>query len=76
MAKKQTFSEQIRQAAKDSGLSQYRIAKEMHLAESTVSRFVRGTSWLSAGNLDRLADLLGMRIVVEAKMVNKPGKDR
>ena len=55
------LSDQIRQAVDASGLSRYRIAKELGISESTMSRFMAG-SGLLLDNLDALADLLEIDI--------------
>ena len=55
------LSDQIRQAVDASGLSRYRIAKELGISESTMSRFMAG-SGLRLENLDALADLLELDI--------------
>ena len=57
------LSDQVRRAVDASGLSRYRIAKEIGMAESTMSRFMSGKGGLSLANLDALADLLGLDIV-------------
>ncbi len=54
------LSDQVRRAVDASGLSRYRIAKELGVAESTMSRFMAGKGGLSLANLDGLADLLGL----------------
>jgi transcriptional regulator with XRE-family HTH domain len=65
MAKKQKLmSDQIRAAVKASGMSRYRIAKEIGIAESGMSRFMSGAG-LGMDVLDRLAALLGLRIVAD-----------
>ena len=51
------LSDQIRQAVDASGMSRYRISKELGISESTMSRFMAG-SGLLLDNLDALADLL------------------
>jgi transcriptional regulator with XRE-family HTH domain len=56
------LSDQVRRAVDASGLSRYRIAKEIGMAESTMSRFMSGQGGLSLANLDALADLLGLDI--------------
>jgi transcriptional regulator with XRE-family HTH domain len=56
------LSDQIRRAVDASGLSRYRIAKELGVAESTMSRFMSGYGGLSLANIDALADLLGLDI--------------
>ena len=53
------LSDQIRRAVDDSGLSRYRISKELGVAESTMSRFMSGKGGLSMEHLDALAELLG-----------------
>jgi transcriptional regulator with XRE-family HTH domain len=55
------LSDQIRQAVDASGLTRYRIAKTLGIAESTMSRFMSGQG-LSMELLDKLADLLGLNI--------------
>ena len=55
------LSDQIRQAVDASGMSRYRISKELGIAESTMSRFMAG-SGLLLDNLDALADLLELDI--------------
>jgi transcriptional regulator with XRE-family HTH domain len=57
------LSDQVRRAVDASGLSRYRISKELGVAESTMSRFMSGQGGLSLANLDALADLLGLDIV-------------
>lgn len=61
------LSEQIRRAVKASGLSQYRISKELDVSESTISRFVSGRGGLSMEYLDALADLLELNIAATRK---------
>ena len=69
------LSDQIRRAVDASGLSRYRIAKEIGLAESTMSRFMAG-SGLEMANLDRLADLLGLNIADGETPKSEKGKRR
>jgi transcriptional regulator with XRE-family HTH domain len=57
-----TFSEQIRAAVGASGLSRYRICKEIGIAEATMSRFMNGKGGLSMASLDRLAELLSLEV--------------
>ncbi len=47
--------------------SRYSLAREMGVAESTLCRFLHGERGLSVENLHRLADLLGLEIVVRPK---------
>jgi transcriptional regulator with XRE-family HTH domain len=63
MAKKRlTFSGEIREAIKRSGLSRYAICKELGMEQSQLSRFVAGKCWLGEQNLDALAELLGLHV--------------
>ena len=66
------LSDQIRQAVDASGMSRYRVAKQLGISESTVSRFMSGKGGLSMDNLDALADLLGLDI----KARKQPPKGR
>ena len=59
------FSDQIRDAVDASGMSRYRICKEIGLSQPTMSRFMAGRSGLSMESLDRLADLLGLAVVTQ-----------
>ncbi|HEX4592261.1 MAG TPA: helix-turn-helix transcriptional regulator [Gemmataceae bacterium] len=56
------MSDQVRRAVDASGLSRYRISKEIGVAESTMSRFMSGQGGLSMENLDALAELIGLDI--------------
>ena len=71
MTKKQrkTLSEQIRQAAITSGTSQSRLAIALGMSRATMSRFISGKRGLSMENLDALADVLDLHIIV-----GRPGR--
>jgi predicted XRE-type DNA-binding protein len=61
MASKQ-LSEQIRKAIDASGMSRYRICKEIGMPESNMSVFMGRKVGLSMATLDRLAAYLDLRI--------------
>jgi transcriptional regulator with XRE-family HTH domain len=65
------LSDQIRQAVDASGLSRYRISKELGVAESTMSRFMSGQGGLSMEYLDALADLLNLDIKTRKRGARK-----
>jgi transcriptional regulator with XRE-family HTH domain len=67
MKREVSLSDEIRQAVDASGQSRYRIAKELGISESTMSRFMNRKGGLTLKLLDRLADLLGLHISVERK---------
>jgi hypothetical protein len=56
------FSDEIRKAVDASGLTRYRICKEISIAQSLMSRFMAGKSWLGQGTLDALAKLLDLHV--------------
>jgi transcriptional regulator with XRE-family HTH domain len=69
--KHKRFSDQIRDAITASKLSRYRICADIGLSQAAMSRFMNGKGGLSLETVDRLADLLKLRVVVETD--RKPG---
>ena len=65
MKNERRFSDQIRAAVDASGLSRYRICQEIGLNQGAMSRFMSGKGGLSLAVVDKLADLLGLRVTVE-----------
>jgi hypothetical protein len=61
--KTQTFSDQVREIIRKSGRTHRSIAKEMGVAPSVVHRFMHG-SGMSTSSVDRLARVLGLRVIV------------
>ena len=66
MANKLTISDQLRQAIERSGISRYKISQSTGIAESVLSRFVRGETGLTLDTVDTLCELLNARLVVES----------
>lgn len=66
MARK-AFSDQIRQAIEGSGRSHYSIAKACGIDRGNFSKFMSGQIGLSLEALDHVADLIGLRVVVDLK---------
>ena len=63
MAKKRKrFSDEIRAAVEQSGLSRYAICKALGVPQSSMSRFMSGENWLGQDTLDALAKLLNFHI--------------
>ena len=62
MPRRVTLSEQLRPLIHRSGVSRYRICKEIGVAESAMSRFMSGERGLSMEVLDRLFPLLKLRV--------------
>ena len=69
MARKATapLSQQLREAIDASGMSRYRICKEIGLPEGTMSHFMAGHCGLALTTVDRLGELLGLRLAAEAR---------
>ena len=72
MAKK--LSDQIRKAIDDSGMSRYALCKAIDLSQSTMSRFMNGTGGLSIEMLDRIGEVLKLRIVSGQQQVERKGR--
>jgi hypothetical protein len=71
------ISQQLRQAIDASGMSRYRICKEIGLPESTMSRFMAGHCGLQlTPTIDRLGELLKLKIVMDKKPVKGVRKGR
>jgi hypothetical protein len=66
MARKQRFSDQLRQAVLRSGKTRYRIGVETGIAHSIISRFINHGAGLSMANVDKLWDSIGAELVLIA----------
>ncbi len=58
------FLDQVRRAVRLSGMSQYVLSRETGVTEGSISRFVRGERGLSSESLERIAEALGLEVVV------------
>lgn len=75
MSKKRIqLSEQIRRAILTSGLTRYRICKEIGITQPSMTRFIQGQAWLSMPTLDKIADLLEIDIATPKR--HKRGQGR
>lgn len=61
------FSDQIRAAIAASDITRYRICKKIGLPESSMSRFMAGRAGLSLETIDKLAELLGLSVLVRRR---------
>ena len=57
-----SLTSQLREAIAESGLSMYRVAKEIGASYAVVYRFVSETRNINLETADRLADFFGMRL--------------
>ena len=56
------FSESLRRAIRESGMTRYAISVRTGIAQSTLSRFMKGERGLSLTAIDRLMDALGLEV--------------
>lgn len=61
--KSKPISDQLRQAIQESDLTRYRIAQETGIDESALAKFFNGKRGLSLEAIDRLGELLKLRVV-------------
>ena len=66
----ETFTNQIRRAINESGMTRYRIAKLSGVTEGTLSRFMAG-ALMRSDSLDALAPVLGLSIAVKKSKSRK-----
>lgn len=65
MSKKRTsVTDQVRRAILTSGMSRYAICKASGVEQAALSRFMAGKTSLTLTTLDRMADVLGLDLVV------------
>jgi len=57
-----TISDPLRQAIRDSGISQYELAEKTGVSRSTIIRFLTGQRDLYLDSADKLASFLGLRL--------------
>ncbi len=63
MASKARLSDQVRAAVDRSSMSRYAICKAAQIDQSSLSKFMAGSVGLSMDSMDRLAEVLDLRIV-------------
>jgi transcriptional regulator with XRE-family HTH domain len=61
----------IRKAIADSGETRYAISKGSGVSQSQLSNFCRGLASLSIENLERVADYLGLEIILRRRRRRK-----
>ena len=64
---KATFSDQIRRAVRESGVTAYRICRLTGIDKAAMSRFLSGERFLSEDSLNMVAEVLGLRVKGKAK---------
>ncbi len=61
-----TMSDQIRQAIRQCGHSRYEISVKTGVSQGTLSRFLSGENDMTLRLLERIAPLIGAKLVVNA----------
>lgn len=61
--KRETLSQSVRRLVRDCGMTQYELCHASGVDKAAMSRFMAGKSGLTLQSLDRLAVVLGWRIV-------------
>ena len=67
------FSDEIRAAVADCGMTRYRIAQETGIDGAALCRFVQGRVGLSLDNLDKLAKCIDLHVVSKRKTRTRKG---
>lgn len=68
------LTDQLREAIDGSGMSRYAVAKAIELDQSTLSRFMAGKSGLALDTVDRLGELLGLKLAATKKPTKEKGR--
>ena len=66
--------DEIRRAIEASDKTRYRLSKETSIPQSQLSRLMTGEKGLSFEALERLAEALGIEIVIQKRKKVKHGK--
>ena len=69
-----TMSDQVRRAIENCGMTRYAIAKASGLSEGGLSRFMAGQRDMNLRTLDKLAPVIGVRLVVDRPKSRRKGK--
>jgi len=68
------ISDQLRAAIDASGLSRYRICKELGIDQATMSRFMSGERGLTLKVIDRLGEFLGLTLTQRRQVKRRKGR--
>lgn len=62
--KQKTFSDELKAAISECGLSRYEIAKRSGATEAALSRFINGKTGLTTDTIDKIAPVIGLVVKV------------
>jgi hypothetical protein len=68
------LGDQIRRAIETCGKSRYQISKESGVDAATLCRFMQGQHGLLLDSLERVAECIGLRIVLEKRTKTRKEK--
>lgn len=69
-----TFSDQIRQAIQQSGVSLYAVGKACKIDKGNLSKFMAGHAGVSLRKIDQIAAMLGLQVSLDPKKEVEHGK--
>ena len=72
--KRESLSDELRQAVERSGLSRYAIWQAVGIDQASMSKFMAGERGLTLESIDKLAELLGLHIVADAEQRRPKGR--
>ena len=67
------ISDQLRRHLSESKSSEYAIAASSGISQASLSRFMRGDRTLSLHTVDRIAAVLGLRLIATGRKPARPG---
>lgn len=62
---RKSFANTIRAAIRSAPMTQAELARRLDVTEATVSAFVNGRQWMGEELIDKLARVLGLKVVVD-----------
>ncbi|MCC6127391.1 MAG: helix-turn-helix transcriptional regulator [Pirellulales bacterium] len=65
------FTDEIRAAIENCGITRYRIAKDTGIDAAVLCRFIHGQVGLSMDSLDKLAEYIGFHIALDKPKTTK-----
>lgn len=72
-----TLLDELRKAIHACGETRYRISMETGIAQSQLSRLMRGEAGMSIESVERIAEYLGLQVVLEPRRSKKrPSKEK
>jgi len=70
--KQETFLDQVRRAVDESGLGRNELARRLGIDKATMSKFMSHERGIGSETLDRLAVVLGLRVVCDRDGADGP----